>query len=77
MTNPFLADENDRVLGLTRQAGKELIEKGYIETSLLQEIADVKLDKANVHEMANKSWDICISRGITMPEMQEELKDRK
>jgi len=74
LNNPFLQEENDRVLNGARRAGEELITKGFIDPALLQEIADVRLDKKNTHDMANKSWDICIDKGITMPELQEQLK---
>ena len=73
LTNPFLQEENDRVLNGARRAGEELITKGLIDPVLLKEIADVRLDKTTTREMANKSWDICIEEGITMPELQKRL----
>ncbi len=73
LTNPFLQEENDRVLNGARRAGEELITKGLIDPVLLKEIADVRLDKKITYEMANKSWDICIEEGITMPELQKRL----
>lgn len=71
--NPFLQEENDRVLSAVEKAGRELIEKGFIDPSLIDEIAEVRLDKGEIYKMANKSWDICISEGMTMPELQQKL----
>ncbi|MFW6080896.1 MAG: flavodoxin family protein [Desulfosalsimonas sp.] len=71
--NPFLREENDRVLAAVEKAGCELIEKGYVEPSLIDEIAEVRLDKDEIYKMSNKSWDICIDKGMTMPELQRKI----
>lgn len=73
--NPFLQEENDRVLSAVERAGRELIEKGRIDSSLIDEIAEVRLDKDEIYNMANKSWDICINEGMTMPELQQKLAE--
>ncbi len=71
--NPFYREENERVLAALEKAGRDLIENGSIEPSLIDEIAEVRLDKDKLYEMTNKSWEICISSKITMPELQERI----
>ncbi len=70
---PFLREENERVLAALEKAGHDLVADGYVANSLIDEIAEVRLDKDQVYEMANKSWDICIDEGMTMPELQQKL----
>ncbi len=71
--NPFYKEENDRVLGAVEKAGYDLLTNGHIAPSLIDEIAEVRLDKDQVYEMANKSWEICIDECMTMPELQQKL----
>jgi multimeric flavodoxin WrbA len=71
--NPFMKEENDRVLQAVGKAGVSLVEKGWVPPSLIDEIAEVRLDKDEVYKAANRSWEICIEEGITMPELQQKL----
>lgn len=73
MGNPFYETENERVLGLAKQAGYDVVAKGYVDDAVINEIAEVRLDKKMVFEMANRAWDACIKEGMTMPELQEKL----
>ncbi|MBS3758236.1 MAG: flavodoxin family protein [Desulfobacterales bacterium] len=73
--NPFYREENDRVIGAVEKAGCDLIVNGYVAPSLIDEIAEVRLDKEAIYEMANKSWQICIDKCMTMSEFQEELAE--
>lgn len=73
--NPFFQEENDRVLQAVEKAGDELLQNGSVSPSLIDEIAEVRLDKGQVYEMANKSWEICIDECITMPELQKKLAE--
>lgn len=73
--NPYLQEENDRVLNAVEKAGQTLIETGSVPPSLIDEIAEVRLDKAQIFEMANHSWQICIDEGMSMPELQKKLAE--
>ncbi len=71
--NPFMKDESDRVLGMARLAGSELVSKGSISSHVIDQIAAVNIDRDMFREMANTSWDNCIREGKTLPELQLEL----
>jgi len=73
LNNPFYQAENERVLGLAQKAGHDLVASGFIESSLIDEIADVRLDINETHETANMAWQACIDQGMTMPEFQKKL----
>ena len=73
--NPYLQEENDRVLGAVEKAGQTLIKTGAVPPSLVDEIAEVRLDKQQILEMANHSWQICIDEGMSMPELQKKLAE--
>ncbi len=73
LNNPFYQPENDRVLELAQTAGYDVVKKGFIDESLINEIADVRLNKQEVYEMANLAWETCIKESMTMGEFQEKL----
>jgi multimeric flavodoxin WrbA len=74
---PFCQEEIDRVLNATREAGRQVVERGVIDTRLIDEIAEVKLDIPLFREQANMAWDHCVKNGITLPEFQDQILGRK
>lgn len=78
LNNPFFKEENDRVLGLAQTAGHDVVKKGFIDDAVINEIADVRLKKKEIYEMANMAWEACIRDGMTIGELQEMLlKDKQ
>jgi len=73
LNNPFFKEEIDRVLSALEKAGNDLITKGFVESETIDAIADVKLDKKEIYEATNMSWETCIKDGMTMPEFQKVL----
>jgi len=73
--NPFFKQENDRVLQAIEKAGQDLVENGYVAASLIDEIAEVRMDKQEIYEMSNKAWEVCIDEGMTLPELQDKLAE--
>jgi len=73
LNNPFFQAENERVLGLVMHAGYDVVAKGYVDDAVINEIADVRLDKKMVYQMTNMAWENCIKEGMTMPELQGKL----
>jgi multimeric flavodoxin WrbA len=73
LNNPFYAEENSRILAAAKKAGSDLISKGFVDAETVDAIADVRLDKDELYDAANKSWDHCINEKITMPELQKQL----
>lgn len=73
LNNPFYQAENDRVLGLAKKAGYDLVANGCIEDDVINGIAEVRLDKKQIYKAANMSWESCIKEGMTMPELQAKL----
>lgn len=74
---PFYKEENERVLGATREAGKQVVEKGRIEQHLVDAIAEVRLEIPAFREQANAAWDHCVRTGITLPDFQDQILGRK
>lgn len=72
--NPFYKTENDRVLSAAVKAGKQAVKEGYISADLMKDIAKVNLDIDAERATANKAWDICIKKEITLPMLQESIK---
>ncbi len=70
---PFFKDENERVLGAAREAGRQVVEEGEIAPRLADEIAEVRLDIDVFREQANMAWEHCIKSGITLPEFQDQI----
>lgn len=73
LNNPFFAEENGRVLAAAKKAGSDLISKGFVDAETVDAIAEVRLDKNEMYDAANKSWDYCIEQGITLPDFQKQL----
>ncbi len=73
LNNPFYQAETDRILKLAQTAGYDVVKKGFIDASVINEIADVRLNKKEVFEMANLAWEACIKESMTMGEFQEKL----
>jgi multimeric flavodoxin WrbA len=73
LNNPFYQAETDRILKLAQTAGYDVVKKGFIDASVINEIADVRLNKKEVFEMANLAWEACIKDSMTMGEFQEKL----
>jgi multimeric flavodoxin WrbA len=77
LNNPFYQAENDRVLGLAQTAGYDVVKKGFVDEDVINEIADVRLNKKEIYEMANLAWETCIKDCMTMGEFQEKLSGVK
>jgi multimeric flavodoxin WrbA len=73
LNNPFYKEENERVLGLAEKAGYDVVAKGFVEDEVINEIAEVRLDKKELYKMANLAWETCIKDGLTMGEFQDKL----
>ncbi len=73
--NPFFKQENDRVLQAVEKAGHDLVTNGYVASSLIDAIAEVRMDKDEIYEMSNKAWNVCIDECMTLPELQEKLAE--
>lgn len=73
LNNPFFSDENSRVLAAAEKAGSGLVMNGYMEKSLMSEIARVGTDRDEFMKDANLTWEQCIEKKKTLPEMQREF----
>ncbi|MFZ3044992.1 MAG: hypothetical protein WA151_03690, partial [Desulfatirhabdiaceae bacterium] len=73
LNNPFFQEENDRVLGLAQTSGHDVVKKGFIDEAVIDEIAEVRLNKKEIYETTNMAWEACIRDGMTMGELQEML----
>ena len=70
---PFFKEENERVLGIAGEAGRQVTGEGRIDTRLSEEMAEVRLDIDAFREQANMAWEHCIKTGITLPEFQDQI----
>lgn len=73
LNNPFFAEENGRVLSEAKKAGFDLVKKGCVAPETVDAIAEVRLNKDEIHSATNTVWETCIKDGVTMPEFQEKL----
>ncbi len=73
INNGFYADETARVLSLVRSAGEQIVKAGTVEKNIISGIAEVRVDKGVFRDQANKTWELCINEGKTLPQIQEEF----
>ncbi|HPJ33528.1 MAG TPA: NAD(P)H-dependent oxidoreductase [Spirochaetota bacterium] len=74
LDNGFYSEETERVLDLARIAGEQVVKNGTVEKSVMQGISEVRIDMDSFIDLANKTWDRCISEGKTLSRIQEEFQ---
>jgi hypothetical protein len=50
-----------------RSAGEQIVKTGTVEKNIINGITQVQVDKDVFIDQANKTWELCISEGKTLP----------
>ncbi len=70
---PFYKKERRRVLGLAREAGRQVVTAGKIDSPVVDAIARVEIPVSQMRKEANLTWELCIREGKTLPQLQKEM----
>ncbi|PKL18503.1 MAG: hypothetical protein CVV49_05305 [Spirochaetae bacterium HGW-Spirochaetae-5] len=73
LNNGFYGNETGRILELAGVAGEQIVRSGTIEKSVIDGIAEVRVDTDVFRDQANKTWELCINEGLTLSQVQERF----